>query len=413
MSALRLLAAATSLLFVFCAACSKPGSDQNSSTETNGTKQEDWPSVAVAHASRSDLSRSLALTAEFIPFQEVDVMSKVAGFVKDIRVDIGDRVRAGEVLATLEVPEMQDDMARAAAMVERSDAEIKHARDDVERAKAAHQLAHVSYQRLQDVSKTKPGLIAQQELDDARSKDLVAEAQESAAESSLLAAQQQTQVNRADQSRYKTLYNYTKVIAPFNGVVTMRYANTGSMIQAGTASQSQAMPVVRISENSLLRLMLPVPESAVARIRLGQQVEVHVSALGRSFPGKVARFSDKVATTTRTMETEVDVPNPSLVIIPGMYAEVDLHLEDRPDALSIPISAIDLMSTEKAVYKVSADGTVEVVPVKLGIETADRVEVLSGLKEGDLVIVGPRAALKAGDKVKPELVNVKQPEPES
>lgn len=333
-------------------------------------------------------------------------MSKVAGFVKNIRVDIGDRVRAGQVLATLEVPEMQDDMARAAAMVERSDAEITHARDDVARAKAAHELTHLSYQRLKDVSNAKPGLVAQQELDDARSKDLVAEAQVSAAESSLLAAQQQTQVNRADQSRYKTLYNYTKVIAPFDGVVTMRYANTGSMIQAGTASQSQAMPVVRISENALLRLLLPVPESAVAQIHLGQQVEVHVSSLGRTFPGKVSRFSDKVATATRTMETEVDVPNPSLVIIPGMYADVDLVLERRPDVLSIPVSAVDLTTSEHSVYTVTADDRVEIVPVKLGLETANRVEVVSGLKLGEMVIIGPRAALKPGDKVQPQVTNI-------
>lgn len=401
----RLLTALlAAILSVALGSCSGPSSAKNDArTETMA------PSVAVEKAARANLSHTLALTAEFTPYQEVDVMSKVAGYVKNINVDIGDRVRTGQVLAVLEVPEMQDDLTKAAATVQLSDAEIKRAKDDVQRAQASHEIAHLSYQRLLDVSKTKPGLVAQQEIDDARSKDLVGEAQVSAAQSNLMAAEQQTQVNRAEQSRYKTLYNYTRVTAPFDGVITMRYANQGSMIQAGIASQSQAMPVVRLSQNNLLRLMLPVPESAVPNIHLGQQVDVHVSSLNRSFLGKVARFTNKVSTATRTMETEVDVPNPTLVLIPGMYAEVDLRLESESNVLSIPVSAVDLTSADRQVYRVSGGGVIEIVPVKLSLETSTRVEVLSGLKEGDLVVVGGRAGLKSGDKVKPELVDISQP----
>jgi RND family efflux transporter MFP subunit len=369
--------------------------------------------VAVQPATVTDLARSLTLTAEFIPYQEIDVMSKVAGFVKVINVDIGDRVREGRVLAVLEVPEMADDLKRAAATVQRADAEVKRAHDDVERAKAAHEIAHLSFERLEDVSKQRPGLVAQQELDQARSKDLVSEAQISAAQSNLLAAQQAAIANRAEQSRYKTLFNYTQVTAPFDGVITKRYANTGSMIQAGISSQTQAMPLVRLSQNNLLRLLLPVPESAVSHIRLGQQVEVRVPSLNRSFAGKVARFSDKVSTATRTMETEVDVPNPSLILIPGMYAEVNLRLDYRPKVLSIPVTAVDLTAAEPAVYRVDSDQALSIVPVKLGLETADRVEVLSGLERGDLVVVGNRASLKAGDKVKPQIVRVGKSEANS
>ena len=401
----RLLAALVgTALLVVSGSCSGP-----SSAKSEAPADTAEPAVAVERAVRANLSQTLALTAEFTPYQEVDVMSKVAGFVKNINVDIGDRVRTGQVLAVLEVPEMQDDLTKAAATVLLSDAEIKRAQDDVQRAKAGHEIAHLSYQRLLDVSKAKPGLVAQQEIDDARSKDLVGEAQVSAAQSNLMAAEQQTQVNRAEQSRYKTLYNYTRVTAPFDGVVTMRYANQGSMIQAGTASQSQAMPVIRLSQNNLLRLLLPVPESAVSNIRLGQGVDVHVSSLHRSFLGKVARFSEKVSTATRTMETEVDVPNPSLLLIPGMYAEVDLQLESKPNVLSIPVSAVDLTSADRQVYRISNSGHVEIVPVKLGLETSTRVEVLSGLKEGDLVVVGGRAGLKSGDKVNPQVVNITQP----
>ena len=382
------------------ASCSR-----NGSAETPKNSIAALPNVAVQPATLADLAHSLTLTAEFTPYQEIDVMSKVAGFVSRINVDIGDHVRDGQVLAVLEVPEMADDLNRAAATVQRGDAEVKRAQDDVERAKAAHEIAHLSYQRLLDVSKERPGLIAQQELDDARSKDLVSEAQISGAQSNLMAARQTAVANRAEQSRYKTLYKYTQVTAPFDGVVTKRYANTGSMIQAGIASQTQAMPIVRLAQNNLLRLLLPVPESAVSRIHLGQQVEVRVPSLNRSFAGKVARFTDEVTTSTRTMETEVDVPNPSLILIPGMYAGVNLQLEYRPNVLSIPVSAVDLTAPEPVVYRVSKD-SLSIVRVKLGLETSDRVEVLDGLEKGDMVVVGNRAGLKAGDRVKPQIVNI-------
>jgi RND family efflux transporter MFP subunit len=404
MTAPRLIkVAVAALLLAFAGSCSN-----QSSAESKPLAPAELPAVAVERVTRTNLSRSLTVTAEFLPYQEVDLMSKVAGFVKTITVDIGDRVHTGQILATLEVPEMADDLAKAAATVQRSDAEITRAQNDVQRAQAAHEIAHLSFQRLHEVAQTKPGLVAQQEIDDARSKDLTSEAQVSAAQSNLLAAEQQTAVNRAEQSRYKTLFNYTKVVAPFDGVVTMRYANTGSMIQAGIASQTQAMPLVRLSQNNLLRLMLPVPESAVSTVHLGQAVEVRVSSLKRSFTGKVARFSDKVTTATRTMETEVDVSNPSLLIIPGMYAEVELQLEYRTHALSIPVAAADMTGTEPHVLKV-AEQTIETVPVKLGLETANRVEVLSGLQENDQVVVGPRAGLKTGDKVKPQVVSIAQP----
>src|SRR5436309_94484 len=156
-------------------------------------------------------------------------MSKVSGYIKNINVDIGDRVRTGQVLAVLEAPEMNDDLAKAAAGVQRREAEVNRAQGDLERAQASHEIAHLAYERLQGVGKTKPGLVAQQEIDDAKGKDLASEAQVAAAQSTLQANQQQTAVNRAEQARYKTMYNYTSVVAPFACVVTMRYGNTGSM----------------------------------------------------------------------------------------------------------------------------------------------------------------------------------------
>jgi RND family efflux transporter MFP subunit len=353
----------------------------------------------VVKAARADLSSDLVLTAEFEPYQQVDVMAKVSGYVRSIKVDIGDRVREGQVLATLEIPEMEDDLTKAAASLEQSDDEITTASDELQRAEAAHDLAHLSYSRIADVLKREPGLVPRQEVDEARSRDLVAEAQVSAAKSALRTAQQKSRVSKADQGRIQTLNKYMSIPAPFDGVITKRYANAGSMIQAGTASQTQAMPVVQVSQNNLLRLILPVPESAVSHVRVADTVDVHVSSLGRTFPGRVARFAETIQPSTRTMDTEVDVSNPSLTLIPGMYAEVDLRVDERSSALCVPLDAVDRSGSNPLVYTVQPSGVIHIVPVTLGMENAQRVEVRSGLQEGDVVVVGRRAGLKDGQPV--------------
>ena len=206
------LVAASGVLFT--AACSK-------SEARAGTVEA--PTVAVADVVANNLSQNIVLTAEFKPFQEVEVMAKVAGYVKQINVDVGDRV-THQVLAILEIPEMADDLKRVNAAVERSQAEVAHASDEIQRAQAAHEIAHLSFERLSAVSVKKPGLVAQQEIDDARSKDLVAEAQVSAAKSALAVTHEQVQVNQAEVQKVRTLMDYTKVLAPFTGVVTKRYA---------------------------------------------------------------------------------------------------------------------------------------------------------------------------------------------
>lgn len=362
----------------------------------------DVPTVAVAKVTRADLSNDLVLTAEFEPFQEIDVMAKVSGYVRRINVDIGDHVREGQALALLEIPEMQDDLARAAAAIEEATADLATARDDLDRAQSAHDVAHLDYARILKVSSREPGLVPQQEVDEIHSRDLVSEAQVSAAKSHIVSCQQRIRVAQAEQARLKTMYQYAAIAAPFAGVVTKRYANLGSLIQAGTSSQ--AMPVVRLSENGLLRLALPVPESAVPLVHLGEPVDVKVSALNRTFPGRVARFADQLDPATRTMKTEVDVPNPSFTLIPGMYAEVDLITEQHRQALSVPVEAVDGSGDAAQVFAVRS-GAIEIIPIHAGIETARLVEVRAGdLQEGDEVVVGPRAALKNGAKAQAKII---------
>ena len=379
----------------------------------------DIPTVAVAKATTGDLSHLLVLTAEFKPYQEIDVMAKVAGYIKQINVDIGDRVQQGQLLAVLEIPEMADEAAKAKAALQRSEAQVAQAQDEVKRAESAHQMTHLSYERLATVMKNRPGLVAQQEVDEAQSKDLVSEAQIAAAKSNLNAAVQAVSVSKAEQGKIQTMFEYTRVTAPFAGVITKRFADVGSMIQAGTASQTQAMPVVRLSQNTLLRLILPVPESAVPTVHVGQPVDVRVPTLNRTFPGKVARFAGKVQLSTRTMDTEVDVPNANLLLVPGMFAEVDLTLNRRNDVVTVPVSAVDLGSETSSdenpknnaaltgkVMVVTGENRVETREVTIGLETANRVEIRSGVREGELVVIGNRTGLQRGEVVRPKVTTL-------
>ena len=358
--------------------------------------------VPVAIAEPATLENNLVLSAEFRPFQEVDVMAKIAGYVRSINVDIGSRVREGTVLATLEVPEVQDDVAKAKAGVAAAEANITTAQAGVQRAEAGANIAQLSFQRIRDVAAKDQGLVPRQEIDVAQARQLEGSAQLASAKSTLKAAEQTRLQAQSDYQRAIAMMQYATIRAPFSGVVTKRFANTGSMIQAGISSQTQAMPVVTLAQNDRLRLTLPVPVNAVGEVHDGQDVEVGVTSLGRKLHGKVSRFSDSVQMATRTMSTEVDVPNPDGSLVPGMYAEVHLHLADHPNTLSVPIDAVDGLGTSLQQAYVVRGNVVHLVPVKVGLQTSTRVEILSGIGRGDMVIVGRHTGLSDGQKVDPQ-----------
>lgn len=359
--------------------------------------------VPVERVGRHDLTRELDVAAEFRPFQEVEVHAKVAGYLKSIAVDVGDHVAAGQVVAVLEVPEYAEELAHATATERRTELDVVRSRSEVKRTEATYLMRKVAYERLQAVSKARPNLVAQQEVDSSAAQYREAEGQWESAKAALAATEQQVNVSSATKERVRTMMNYLKITAPFAGVVTKRYAHPGAMIQAGTASQTQAMPVVRISQIHRLRLVLPVPESAVSRVKLGGAVEVRVDALQQVFQGRVARFNDRLDAATRTMETEVDIDNRTGVILPGMFGTATIVLETRAEALAVPVQAVSGHATKPAVMVVKG-GVLEERTVTLGMETPGLVELLTGVAEGDLVVTGNRSGLKAGRRVETKLM---------
>lgn len=360
--------------------------------------------VAAVKVSRQPMDSSIHLVAEFRPYREIDVMAKVSGYLSKINVDMGDRVSTGQVLATLEIPEMADDQSRARATVDRSTAEVARARQEVHRAESASQMAQLNYDRLNNVSKARPGLLAQQELDTAKARSLEAAAQLAGAKSAVEATEQGVKVFRAEESRVNTLLNYTRVVAPFAGVITRRYAEVGSMVQAGTSSQNNVLPVVRLAQDNPLRLELPIPESAVPYVKVGFPVTVHIPTLSRDISARIDRFSSQLQTSTRTMSAQLDVPNPGYAIKPGMFAEVNFRFESAASALVAPIMALDGAGETRQAIRI-VNGVLSPVSVKVGPESAEFVTILSGLAEGDLLVLSGRAQLRAGATVTPKLVN--------
>jgi RND family efflux transporter MFP subunit len=304
--------------------------------------------------------------------------AKVSGYVKDMNVDFGDKVKAGELLATLEVPELHDELTNAMAAAQKAEADYTN--------------ANLIYTRLLGVNREHPNLVAQQDLDTAQANDLATVAAIAAA--------------KADVEKYQTLVGYTRINAPFDGVVTWRYADPGALIQAGTSSDTQSLPLVRVSDNYLLRLDFPVDVDYVKDIHIGDMVQVRVESLGnKTFSGTITRFTRDVDDKTRQMTTEIEVPNPNLELVPGMYCYVDLKVEKRPQALAVPTQAV-IAGNPPTVLVVNRDDQIEQRTVQLGLETPNKYEVLSGLREGERVVVGNPSGLQAGQKVQPEPVQL-------
>jgi RND family efflux transporter MFP subunit len=364
--------------------------------------------VGVIKTGRKSLGRTMTISSELVPFQEIEVYAKESGYVKELNVDYGSRVQANQTLATLEIPELQSQLKQDDAAIRNAADQIAHAEDELSRVEAQHRVMQLQFERLSGVAKSKPALVAQQEVDDSEGKALESAAQVESAKSNRQSAQSLLAAAQAKREHDQVLFDYTKITAPFAGIVTQRYANLGTLLQAGTNSSTQAMPLVRLSEDDKFRLVIPVPESDVRYIHVGDPVGVMVPSLNRTFPGTVARFSVDVSQDTRTMHTEVDVLNPNRLLLPGLYAQATITLEHKDNVVFVPIQALSRQNNVSTVDVVDAAGKIEVRRVEPGIQTPDDAEIVSGLAEGEMVVISDRSGLRAGQIVRPQIAKPMQ-----
>jgi RND family efflux transporter MFP subunit len=397
------IAFAASVVALVVSLCSCSG-NRTSQVQASGPKI----TVGVTKVVKKSLGRQITLSSELVPFQEIDVYAKESGYVKKLMVDYGSRVKAGQVMAILEIPELEAQLQEDQAEIKNASNQVTRAQHELERYQAQYKALHLQYTRLNGVFESQPGIVAQQEVDDAQGKDLAASSQVDAGQSALDSAQSQLSVARAKLGHDQSLFDYSRITAPFAGIVTERYANLGTLVQAGTTSSTQAMPIVKLSQDDLFRLVIPVPESYVRYIHVGDPVDVRVPSLNKTFPGKVARFSVDVKEATRTMHTEVDVQNRDRVLMPGLYADADVALEHRDDIPTVPLQAVNHEGNKTTVFVVGANNVIEDRTITLGLKTANDAEVVSGLAEGEQVVVSDRSGLKPGDTVHPQIVQIMQ-----
>ena len=391
--------------------------------------------VAVAKVTRADIAREVVFDAEFRPFQDIDLHARVAGFVQTMNVDVGDRVKAGQLLATIEVPELKEDLERAAAAVKRAQQDVVKAQEDaqraeedirraeaeIKRAQAAHAEVKLTLGRIAAVAKEQPGLVAQQEIDTAQARERTADAQVAAAQAAhsgsraaassaraaIASAKEQVHVAEADLHKLQAKAAFTKIVAPFDGIISKRYADAGDMVRGGLSPSAPAVPLVRLVHQDKLRLVFPVSASFVAKVKPGDEVELRVASLGRTIAGKVTRITREVEASTRTMETQVDVVNADGSLYPGMYAAVAMKLDRKQGVLAVPLTAL-ARGKKVTVFLIKPDHTIEEREVKLGLEAPNKAEVVAGLAEGDSVLVGSRSQVKPGQKVEPKVVKLEE-----
>jgi RND family efflux transporter MFP subunit len=369
------------------------------------------PVAPVVTAHRENLTSRLSIAAEFQPYQEVNVYAKVSGYIQKLYVDWGAHVKQGQLLAVLEIPELQQQLEQDEANTKKSEQDLARAKEELNRATSAYTVAHLTYSRLADVQKSRPELVAQEEIDVAEGKDQEASAGESSAKDALAGSEQELAASKAAMEKDRALFGYSRITAPFDGVVTEIGAYTGALLPAGTSSNKGDQTLCHLSQNNLLRLVIPVPERAVADLHVAEPVTVSVSSINKTFPGKVSLFSDQIDEQTRTMHTEVEVPNPAFEIVPGMYATVEIPLHTVANALTVPVQAVETSGeTSGSVLVVGTDNRIEKRDVTIGVQNATEVEILTGLRENERVIFGEQSQYKPGELVNPKPITPSEAE---
>jgi RND family efflux transporter MFP subunit len=316
---------------------------------------------------RADMARSFNTNGTLEAFETADLYPKVSGYLAEVRVDIGDRVRMGQVLAVISLPETEKELAEAEATVA------------AKRANLA--LQQITLQRQENLLKIQG--TAQQNYDEAKGNAGVA-----AAEADLAAA-------TADKIR--TMLAYSRITAPFDGVVAQRQVNRGDFVQS--ASSGRTTPLFTVQRVDVIRVFCNVPESDVANLRVGLPASIKPFGLEKPITGKVARFAGRLDPATRNMRTEIDVPNPGGRLYPGMYAQVSLETERHPNALTLPVSSVGTDPGGKFVYAVD-QGRIVRQPIRIGMTEGGIVEVVGGLADKAEIVMVVQGAPPPGTTVK-------------
>jgi len=366
--------------------------------------------VEVGEPTKRSMERELRMPGSLEAYERADLYAKTSGYVSEVRVDIGHRVGAGEILLTIDVPEMIDELAQFEAELQAKEAalaqaraRLETARAEVRRRRAEYDLGKITRDRKKRLFEEKA--IPHQELDEAQSHLSVAEAQTKIAESlvasreaDIVAAEAAVTLAEAGVARIKTLMEYATIRAPMDGVITQRFVHPGAFVRS--AEEGETTPLLSIARTDKLRLRLAIPESDASFVRIDTPVKVNIPALKQGMiDTSVTRIARALRTQTRTMSAEIDLANDEGRLAPGMYAQAAIMLEYRAQALMIPSKAIHARGRALTVYV--ADGDVaRAQPVKIGYDDGAWAEVLDGLHEGEQIVLTASSVLAPGAPIR-------------
>ena len=443
---LRVLVAA--FLLASCAGCaaefaSSADVDRSAASFSAGQSgSDDAVTVKTLSPERTTLRRTTAQPASIHAYYQAELYAKVGGYLEALNADIGEHVDAGAVLATIAVPELvksrerqeatirqlEADEKRAVAEIsvaeanaESAQATLEQAQADVAAADALLKAARIEYERVDELVQNQA--LAERLGDEALKRyesaqaaksavesavvsagaDLgVAKAKLQAAQADLAAAEARTEVAAKELEEIDALMAYATVRAPFKGIVTERHADPGDLIRNAPSSGPDSPPLFVIAELDKLRVRITVPENHTPWVDEGDRVTLTAPALpDRRFEGKVDRIARSLDKSTRTMTVEADLPNPDYTLLPGMYAEATIELDEKPGALVLSAAAVRFDEEgHSRVYLVDENNKVEVVDVTTGVDDGKQIEILSGLDENARVIDATARRLAPGQPVK-------------
>jgi len=381
------------------------------------------PSVEVTRPQRGTVSHKVQLPGFVEAFEQADLYAKTSGYLSEVRADIGDHVKAGEILAVIDVPEQVNDLAEAKATLVAKQQMLKAAEAAVEQSKRGLETAQRQLERYQAQGTLEESTLKRQEelfankaatnrqLDEFRAKAAVARADVGVAEAKIEAAKAdvrgaeaargvamaQVEVAAAQVEKIATLLKYAQIAAPFDGVVTRRLANRGDLTQA--AMTNRTSPLFTVQRIDVVRVVCDVPETDAARVRANDIAHVKlIGAEGKPIDGKITRLASALSPTSRTMRTEIHLPNAEGQYLPGIYAQVTMELSRRENALTVPSSAVGSDPKGTFVYT-AVDGKLTRTSVKVGINEGGLAEVTEGLAEDGQVVINVKGAPQPGTAI--------------
>ncbi|HMH11508.1 MAG TPA: efflux RND transporter periplasmic adaptor subunit [Edaphobacter sp.] len=354
------------------------------------------PVVSVIHPKQGEPTSELLLPGNIEPLYSANLYARVDGYLDRRNVDIGVKVKTGQVLAIISSPEIDQQLLQARATLAQSEASLQQTKAALEQTKANAELARLTKER--DLPLGEQRAISQQVVDSAVQAHSARVADVSAAEANITAAEANVTANRANVSRLQQMQSFERIVAPFDGVITQRNVERGDLVSTGSAPTSK--PLFSIAQSGTLRIQIDVPQSEAVNIKDGQKASIDVKErLGHAYTGTVVRNAGALNNVARTMLTEVQVDNIDASLMPGMYAQVRFTLPQQRSSLIIPTSSLVVDSKSMHVVTIDASQTIHFVPVTIGKDMGKEVEILNGLHGSESLVASPSDLLNEGEHV--------------